>query len=68
MECRQRQGWALHCLPDVTFVDVLGRVQEGTTVVATEHQKIFDCSDVADFLKNDEKLAKLNPLATRKQV
>ncbi|WP_378742707.1 SgcJ/EcaC family oxidoreductase [Nocardia brasiliensis] len=44
------QGWhsgdgAAFAAPfaeDVTFIDVLGRVQQGRSVVANEHQKLFD--------------------------
>ncbi|WP_413105489.1 SgcJ/EcaC family oxidoreductase [Streptomyces sp. Inha503] len=35
-------AWAAHFAEDADFVDVVGRVQRGRDVIATEHQKIFD--------------------------
>ncbi|WP_018682503.1 SgcJ/EcaC family oxidoreductase [Actinokineospora enzanensis] len=35
-------GWAACFAEDAVFVDVLGRVQRGRTVIAREHRKIFD--------------------------
>ncbi|WP_020674083.1 SgcJ/EcaC family oxidoreductase [Amycolatopsis nigrescens] len=35
-------GWAAHFAENADFVDVVGRIQRGREVIATEHQKIFD--------------------------
>lgn len=36
------RGWASNFAADADFVDVVGRVQRGRDVIASEHQKIFD--------------------------
>jgi uncharacterized protein (TIGR02246 family) len=35
-------AWAANFAPDADFVDVVGRLQKGRDVIASEHQKIFD--------------------------
>ncbi|MDN5920288.1 MAG: SgcJ/EcaC family oxidoreductase [Pseudonocardia sp.] len=35
-------GWAAVFAEDAMFVDVLGRIQRGRAVIASEHQKLFD--------------------------
>ena len=35
-------AWAANFAEDADFVDVVGRVQQGRDVIASEHQKIFD--------------------------